>query len=107
MATKQSSKATEEKTASRLAATKPSETATPTSKKTTRTPGFLRALTKPFRMFGGYVKGSWQELRQVYWPSRRATWGLTLAVILFTLFFVVIIVALDTGFNELFKRILL
>jgi preprotein translocase subunit SecE len=55
----------------------------------------------------GYFKGSWQELRQVRWPSRRSTWGLTLAVILFTLFFVLVILLLDAAFQFLFKEVLL
>jgi len=67
----------------------------------------LLTITAPLRAAGRYVRGSWQELRQVFWPSRRASLGLTLAVILFTLFFTVVIVALDTAFQELFKRILL
>ena len=41
--------------------------------------------TKPFRAIGGYFAGAWVELRQVRWPNRRATWSLTLAVILFPL----------------------
>ena len=53
-----------------------------------------------------YIKGSWYELRQVRWPDRRATWGMTGALILFTLLFVVIILLLDAGFSELFKLIL-
>ncbi|HYG83814.1 MAG TPA: preprotein translocase subunit SecE [Verrucomicrobiae bacterium] len=70
-------------------------------------PKFLRIITAPFRAIGRYVKGSWQELRQVQWPNRSATWSLTLAVILFTLFFAVLILALDSGFQYLFNRILL
>lgn len=70
-------------------------------------PKFLLIITAPFRAFGRYVIGSWKELRQVFWPNRRATWSLTLAVILFTLFFTLLIVGLDTAFQELFKRILL
>ncbi len=54
-----------------------------------------------------YFKNSWQELRLVRWPNRRATWGLTFAVILFTLFFVAIIVLLDGAFQYLFKEVLL
>ncbi len=69
--------------------------------------GILRILFTPFVALGRYFKGAWQELRQVRWPTRRATWALTLAVILFTVFFVIIIVALDSAFQELFKRILL
>jgi preprotein translocase subunit SecE len=55
---------------------------------------------------GGYFKGSWTELRQVRWPDRKATWSLTLAVLLFTGFFLALIVLLDDGFNQLFKLIL-
>lgn len=54
-----------------------------------------------------YVKGSWHELRQVRWPNRSATWGMTLAVIAFTLFFSVIILVIDAVFELLFKNYLL
>ena len=54
-----------------------------------------------------YFKNSWQELREVRWPNRSATWGLTVAVILFTVFFAVIILLLDAGFQFLFKQVLL
>ena len=64
---------------------------------------------KPFAALvaiGGYFKGSWTELRQVRWPDRKATWSLTAAVLLFTLFFVVLIVILDAAFNQLFNLII-
>lgn len=63
--------------------------------------------TKPFRAFGGYFKGSWQELQQVRWPDRRASWSLTVAIILFSLFFALVIVGLDYVFSYLFKEVLL
>ena len=66
-----------------------------------------RKVYNPFAAFVGYVKGSWSELRQVRWPDRRATWGMTLAVIGFTLFFSVIILLLDSLFQILFKDLLL
>lgn len=72
-------------------------------KKQRRTPAFLH----PFAAIGGYFKGSWQELRQVRWPNRRATWGLTVAVLIFTAFFTLLIVALDAGFEYILNRILL
>lgn len=65
-----------------------------------RMPKWLRAI-------GGYFKGSYQELRQVRWPSRKATWGLTFAVIIFTAVLVVFIVVLDYGFEQLFKQVIL
>ncbi len=60
----------------------------------------------PLRAIGSYFKGAWTELKQVRWPTRRATWGLTLAVVLFTLFFVAFIVLLDTIFQKLFDLML-
>lgn len=53
-----------------------------------------------------YVKGAWYELRQVRWPDRRSTWGMTGALIAFTVFFLVVIVLLDAGFQQLFKLII-
>lgn len=64
--------------------------------------GFLGIL----KSIGGYFKGAWVELKQVRWPTRRATWGLTVAVVLFTLFFVGMIVGLDALFKSLFEVIL-
>jgi preprotein translocase SecE subunit len=65
-----------------------------------RAPRWLRAI-------GGYFAGSWRELRQVNWPTRKATWGMTLAVMLFTLTLAIFILLLDLGFEQLFKRIIL
>ena len=85
---------------------------TPTTKK--KTPVKTKAV-KPERKkrswgilgkIGGYFKGAWKELRQVHWPTRRATWGLTGAVLLFSAFFIVFITLLDAGFKLLFERIL-
>ena len=55
---------------------------------------------------GGYFKGSWSELRQVRWPNRKSAWSLTLAVLLFTAFFFVLIILLDASFKQLFNFIL-
>ena len=57
----------------------------------------------PFAAIGGYFKGAWYELRQVRWPNRRATWSLTVAVILFTAGFAVLILLLDALFKYLFE----
>lgn len=59
-----------------------------------------------FAAIGGYFKGSWEELKQVRWPTRQATWSLTLAVLVFTIFFVVLISLLDLGFKALFELII-
>ena len=82
------------------AATKKAKTPVVTEKKP-------RGITRPFRAVGGYFAGAWSELRQVRWPNRRATWSLTLAVILFSLFFAALILGLDAVFSYIFKEILL
>ena len=53
-----------------------------------------------------YFKGAWYELKQVRWPNRRATWGMTMAVLAFTVFFIVLILVLDALFKYLFQLIL-
>lgn len=68
--------------------------------KSVRAPRWLRVI-------GSYFVGAWQELREVRWPTRRATWGLTLAVIIFTAAMTGIILGLDFGFEQLFKGIIL
>ncbi len=65
-----------------------------------------RKLPRPLAAFFGYFKGAWAELRQVHWPTRRATWGLTGAVLAFSAFFVVFILLLDSAFKYLFEIIL-
>lgn len=55
---------------------------------------------------GAYFKGAWVELRLVRWPTRRATWGLTGAVIAYSAFFVVFVLLLDAAFKYLFQLIL-
>jgi len=59
-----------------------------------------------FARIGGYFKGAWQELRQVRWPNRKATWALTVAVVLFSLFFMALIVLLDMFFKWIFEIII-
>jgi preprotein translocase SecE subunit len=60
----------------------------------------------PFVATADYFKGAWYELRQVRWPNRKATWSLTLAVMVFTGFFVLLILLLDALFKYLFELIL-
>lgn len=61
---------------------------------------------KAFRAIGRYFKGSWVELMQVRWPDRRATWGMTGALLAFTAFFVIVILLLDAGFKYLFNLLI-
>jgi preprotein translocase subunit SecE len=64
------------------------------------------ARRNPLRATGDYFKGAWYELRQVRWPNRKATWSLTGAMLVFTAFFVVLILLLDALFKYLFELIL-
>lgn len=65
-----------------------------------------KGLARPFVATGGYFKGAWYELKQVRWPNRRATWSLTGAVLLYTAFFVVLVLLLDGLFKFIFDLIL-
>lgn len=65
-----------------------------------------KASKNPLKATGGYFKGAWEELRQVRWPNRRATWSLTAAMLVFTAFFVVLILLLDAFFKYIFQLIL-
>jgi preprotein translocase SecE subunit len=67
---------------------------------------FLQNLAVPFIAIGTYFAGSWYELRQVNWTDRKATWSLTLAMLLFTGFFAALILLLDALFKYLFQLIL-
>ena len=59
-----------------------------------------------FARIGGYFTGAWYELRQVRWPNRKATWALTVAVILFSLFFLALVLLLDALFKWVFELII-
>jgi preprotein translocase SecE subunit len=65
-----------------------------------KTPIWIKAI-------GAYFAGSWRELREVRWPTRRATLSLTMAVIMFTVVLTAFILALDYGFEQLFKQVIL
>jgi preprotein translocase SecE subunit len=71
-----------------------------------RATGEKNGLLKVLGAIGGYFKGAWVELRLVRWPNRRATWSLTGAVLLYSAFFVVLVLLLDAGFKYLFELIL-
>lgn len=72
-------------------------------KKRTVKPGVVLV---PFIALGRYFKGAWVELKQVHWPTRKATWSMTGAVLLYSAFFVVLVLLLDAAFKYLFELIL-
>lgn len=63
-------------------------------------------LFRPFCAIGRYFKESWQEIRQVRWPNRKATWKLVLAVVIYTAIFIVLLLLLDLLFSAIFNNIL-
>lgn len=63
-------------------------------------------LIRPFVTFGRYLHASWLEIRQVRWPSRKATWKMVAAIFVYTGLFIAIIMLLDALFTWLFGLIL-
>jgi preprotein translocase subunit SecE len=68
----------------------------------------LRAVRFVGRILGlSYLRSSWQELRQVTWPTRREGFRLTSAVIIFSVIFGALIAIVDYGLDKLFRQVLL
>lgn len=63
-------------------------------------------LIRPLVYFFRYLRDSWREIRQVRWPSRKATWKLFFAILIYTLLFGAIIMLLDVFFTWLFNLII-
>ncbi len=106
-------KATDDKSSKVSARAKAAKPAEVVSKKTTKPVKGVKTTNDPvepskniFVRIGGYFKGAWVELKQVRWPTRKATWSLTLAVLLFSAFFVVLILLLDSLFQFVFQQII-
>lgn len=78
-------------------------------------------LAKPFRVLGrikffrilgrilwpAYFRNSFRELRQVTWPNRKQSRQLTVAVIIFSVIFGVMIAIVDFGLDKVFKKVIL
>lgn len=63
-------------------------------------------LARPFVAIGRYLRDSWRELRQVRWPNRKATWKMTLAVLVYCVIFIIFITLLDSFFTFIFNLLL-
>lgn len=80
------------------------------AKKPTKKKSVKKANKKPFILFrpfvalGRYVRNSWHELRQVRWPSRKYTWKMTLAMLVYCAIFLIFIVLLDLLFSLIFNN---
>lgn len=82
-------------------AKKPSKVAKP-EQKSAKKPFIL---FRPFVTLGRYLRDSWREIRQVRWPSRKATWKMFLAVIIYSALFMLLVTLLDVLFKYLFNLI--
>ncbi len=69
-------------------------------------------LSKPVRFISlitgvQFIISSWQELKFVTWPTKKESRDLTVAVIIFSVVFGVLIAGVDYGLDKLFKHLLL
>lgn len=92
--------------ATSAAAPKKKQAKKPAAKTTAPAPVLTDKKRNVFQALGDYFAGAWYELTQVSWPTRRATWSLTGALIVFTGFFVALILLLDSLFKYLFELLL-
>lgn len=72
-------------------------------------PKWLSAILTPFKIFAPinrYFIDSWRELKLVRWPTRKETWKMTAAVLIFSITFAIFVVVLDGLFTFMFKSIL-
>ncbi|HIA91744.1 TPA: preprotein translocase subunit SecE [Candidatus Saccharibacteria bacterium] len=54
-----------------------------------------------------YLKGARRELSKVTWPSRKESTKLTIAVVVFTLVFVLFTTVIDYGLDQVFDKVIL
>ena len=54
----------------------------------------------------GYLRGSFQEIRQVRWPNRKETWKMTLSVIVYVIILAAAIMLLDALLQLIFNKLL-
>jgi preprotein translocase SecE subunit len=54
-----------------------------------------------------YFRNAFKELRQVTWTTRRQTWKLTFAVLVFAIIFGFLVTVTDYGLDKVIKRIVL
>lgn len=69
--------------------------------------GFFGWLNKPRSVTPGFLRNAWAELKGVTWPDRSETFRLTVAVLLFAIFFGAMIAGIDYVLDNLFRRVIL
>lgn len=68
---------------------------------------FGRFMNKRRSAVPGYFKQAWEQLKQVVWPDKRTTIRLSIAVFVFSAFFILITTVIDYGLDKLFKKVFL
>lgn len=63
--------------------------------------------SKRIKIVPGFIRNSWNELRQVTWPNARETVRLTFAVFIFAAIFATIVGVLDFGLDKLFREVII
>lgn len=97
-----SSKVTTRVVASSDVAKKPAKKQKAQTEKATKTASKAKSTPKVKKQRDNYFIGAWRELKQVRWPDRKATWSLTFAVVAYSIFFFLLVIALDAVFKYLF-----
>ena len=64
-------------------------------------------LNRDANLMPKYFKDSYRELQKVTWPSRKDTWKLFVAVMVFAIVMAAIIAAADVLFEEIIERTIL
>lgn len=64
-------------------------------------------LNKRRRFIPTFFRASFQELKQVQWPTLKTTINLSIAVFLFAFFFGLVIALADYGLDKLFKQLII
>lgn len=64
-------------------------------------------LLRPLFAIGRYIRDSWRELMKVQWPTRRATWKMTLGVIIFCVIVGIFVLICDWASQWLMKEVIL
>lgn len=68
---------------------------------------FGKWLNKPRSIVPGFIRNSWQELKGVTWPNRSETFSLSVAVLLFAIFFGGLIAGIDYVLDNVIRRVIL
>jgi len=67
---------------------------------------FGRWLKKDGHLTPKYFRDSYAELKKVTWPSRKETWRLFLAIVVFSVVLAALIAVVDFGFEKLIERVI-